>query len=37
MVGDVDHCEQDPNVVFSGEGPDARVDVFGVQAMVFEA
>lgn len=37
MVGDVDHGEQDAEVVSALQVADARVDVLGMEAMVLEA
>lgn len=36
VVGDVDHGEEDAQVVFSLEIADASVDVLGVKTMVLE-
>ena len=36
VVGDVDHCEEDAELVFALEVLDAGVDVLGVQAVVFQ-
>jgi hypothetical protein len=37
VVGDVDHGEEDAQLVFALEVLDARVDVLGVEAVVLEA
>ena len=36
VVGDVDEGEEDAEVVLVLEGADAGVDVFGVEAVIFE-
>ncbi len=36
MILDIDHCQEDPQIVLVAQYPDARIYVFGMQAVIFE-